>query len=336
MFDNYEEKDLFWKVINELTFRPAIKISELYESMAEQIENRPRYDVYGKLLLNSDEKSNAYKRIKRLLPLFINYENNVQTVDNQMLMPKLYDPILFDRQLHLYNWMAKKYNGELIETVLPPSLIKEAAYMDNAMPNLGEIIKYFPYYSEKKEKELNFLEYILLLNIAEVTQYRTQGLLKKLLEDPKDKDRVEKWITSVNENLSKPKMYLTYVDTFFGIYRYIAANEYSRASLEAHKHGNADSSDFLSYHLWQQANNAVSTFATITDDILLLAWDTLEKEYRSSKKDLKSEAPAKAASEDMQIRANTYVEIAKTYIDQSIKEIKKILPKLFFYKQKAK
>ena len=337
MFNNEVEKEVFWRVIGDLTFRPAVRIFELYESMAEQKPDRIRYDPLGKLTLDLEEKSSAYKRIHRLLPLFIPNEGTARSVESQLSMHRIYREVLFERQLHLYNWMAKRYAGQPIDTVLPIPLIKDAAYLDGAKPSLDEIVKYYPYYFEEDEKGIDFLEYMLLLNIAEVTQYRTQGLLKRLLENPKDKDRIKQWIASVKESLSSPKMYLAYVDTFFAVYRYIALEKYNSACVEASQNkdkGWEGNSDFLSYKLWQQADSAAENLEDIIEEVTLLAWRSVEKGYQEVDESLEDAPPIETTSKEMQVWAETYAEMVKTYIDQSIKEVERILPKLFSLKIK--
>ena len=338
MFTYDVQKELLWKVIGDLTFRPNIRISDLYESMAEQKPHRSRYDKPGKSTLSIDEKSNAYKRMQRLLPLFLADGGDGQSVETQLSMPKIYEDLLFERKIHLHNAMAKQYHGKLIDSVLPISLIREVAYMDGATPTVDEIIKHYPYYFEGKEKGFDFLEYMLLLNVAEVTQYKTQALLKKLLDKPNDREKIKKWTSSLKANISSSQMYLSYADTFFAVYRYDAIIEYNKMCVEVQKYQDAvyeGEPDFTTYHLWRRAENAASYLADLIETVIPLAWETIENECYDFKEDAKEKRQRKEEINNRTKKlVDRYVGIAKTFIGQAIKEVTKMSKKIFFCKVK--
>ena len=129
------------------------------------------------------------------------------------------------------------------------------------------------------------------------------------------------------------------MDTFFAIYRDIALTEYNKACVEGEKYRDAawvENPDFLSHRLWKQADKAASDLADIIEEVILLAWNTIENEYHSFDENLEERPQIKASSEETKALAEIYVKIAKTYIDQSIKEVEKILPKIFLRKKKVK
>lgn len=241
MIEEKNEIDIFQKVIQRLTFTPEIVMSDLAKSGIELEIGREKFD---KILLNPNDiyeydlkyeiakSRERYINILSRLAIDTNVEKNLTE-----LFPchKVYSDKLKERQLCLYNDMAKKVGFSQIRHIIPIELMKEICVLDGVDLNKGindVVYKYYLYFFGGKINGVTFIEYILLLNIYRCVGYRTLFMLNKNSKSSKDIKICQDLKEYINSNISSPEFYRVYIDTFFEVFYYIFKTEYNENSKE--------------------------------------------------------------------------------------------------------
>ena len=182
MLNTEIDKEVFRKAVRELTFTPFISLPVLYESSTENKLGKYEYDKNK----GSSDYVNERKRHTRLLTTLLKDTITEDLPISQLItMPKIYDDVLKDKRISLYNHVAKRLKFPQLSTDSPSSEnLKQIAIIDSNHPNYETILKYYPQYCTKKREGVDFIEYILLLNISLTTKSRTLTMLQKLLKNP--------------------------------------------------------------------------------------------------------------------------------------------------------
>lgn len=190
-------------------------------------------------------------------------------------MPKIYDAVLKKKRIVLYNHVAQRLDFPTIDVNSPSSeILGQIATIDNRHPAYETIIEYYPQYCTDKRTGVDFIEYILLLNISLTTKSRSLTMLQKLLKQPDNIEQINMWINRVRQSIYSTSVYMSYVDTFFSNFRYITAKKYNDAILilrdeyDEPESRNAD----VDYYTYMETNANMSELIEIHSKIIPTAW----------------------------------------------------------------
>lgn len=228
MYFSEIEVNTLQMLIQRLTFTPCIKLSDLTKAGIELDLGRDTFDhllelkdseTYNGYLLSSEllKSRNRYRTILSHLTL-----DNTQNKSPQELFsfPKKYDEQLKKLQINTYNAMAKKIGFRPIRHTLPISMMKEICLIDGINPkdiDLNLVCQQYPYFWGGERDSVNFIEFILLLNIYCHTHGQTSTYLNKQNPSLAGMYRIKNWKKTITSNIKKPEIYKTYIDTLFEV-----------------------------------------------------------------------------------------------------------------------
>ena len=216
LLKNSTELDLFQTVIQRLTFTYCITLTELCD-LTYQGKEMNDSDVWLYSYLPPEEYVNHMKRYGRILQKLCCEENVDNSAKALVNKEKIYDEVLLEHQKELYNEVAELVGYMPIDVMLPISLMEEALSSDDANLNYETIVKYYPYYHKEKRNGINFIEFILLINIYSTVQKRGLYTLNKPVLSIKDKETAEKMVYKITQNMKKKEMFELYVHAFFDV-----------------------------------------------------------------------------------------------------------------------
>ena len=323
------EKEVFRKTIRELTFTPFIKLPVIYESSSENKLGRKEYDG----ITDNSEYVNERKRHERLLETLLKNKDTKKVPISQLItMPKVYDDILKQKRIHLYNYVAERLDFPSID-IHSPSVesLTQIAIIDSSHPNYETIIEYYPQYCTDTRNGVDFIEYILLLNISLTTQSRTLTMLQKLLNNPQNDNQINEWIDRVTKSIHSPSVYTSLVDTFFSNFLYITAKKYNEAIIILREdYGNPESRNAdIDYYAYVETNAIMPNIVELHNKVIPTAWRLINcnNEYNPDRQ--KALWELESTDKDIKLKAEKYVVEVKAYIDKAIKSAEEILPTLF-------
>ena len=235
------EIDMFQKIIQKLTFTPAISLADLIKSSIELdlgrelfyniIDNPDEFEHYQL----SNETSKSRERYINILSRMVLDTNGEQSPTTLLTYPKIYSDKLKERQFYLYNDIAEKVGFSKIRHILPINMMKYLCVLDgiDLSKKMDDIVyKYYPYFFGGDFKGVTFIEYVLLLNIYQHTKHRTLFLLNKSSKSRKDIERDNAWKDAIIANINSPHIYKVYIDTFFEVFYNTFCKDYSTISEE--------------------------------------------------------------------------------------------------------
>lgn len=242
MLNSGIELDLFQTLIQRITFTPCIPLMTLCE-FSYRFEMNDTLDNPQSLLDKEDcdtiwaEYNRAHKRYKRIIKRL-----SVKTIEGEIYhkIPKIYDEFMFERQVEIYNSFADIIGYNPIEKILPISLIRSAAFLDDAQPDYEIIAKYYPYFlpeqmpnnrDEKKRQYfdgINFFEFILLLNLDLNVHSRSLNTLTNHLNTNARKKRAKKMADEVIDSIKSEKMFKAYLYTFYDVFEKLINEKHNK------------------------------------------------------------------------------------------------------------
>lgn len=323
------EKEVFRKAIRELTFTPFITLPVLYGSSTE---NKLGKDEYDKIKDNRDYVNERKRHTRLLTTLLKDVTDDELPISQLITMPKIYDDVLKKKCINLYNHVAKRLKFPLLSQTAPSAeVLQQIAIIDSSHPSYETIIEYYPQYCTDKREGVNFIEYILLLNISLTTQSRSLTMLQKLLKKPENSDQINMWIDRVRKSMRSPSAYMSCVDTFFSNFRYVTAKKYNdtvtilRDEYDELKLHNAD----LAYYLYNESNAIMPNIVEIHNKVIPTAWYLIN--CANEKNPYKAEELRQLETVDSitKEKAERFAVEIKSYIDKAIEEAEAILPMLF-------
>ena len=220
MLNEYIESELFQKTIQRITFRNKIPLSELYyfTHMKNLITEPDKTNVvYAKQEYRNYEKKYG-RLLKRLCDCrkitINNQDKSAPKASLYVSKPKVYDEFLLNSQIRLYNEPSKMIMYDPIENIHPIAKIANAATIDNISPSYDMIAKVFPYYPDDSRDGINFIEYILLINMYDI-HYRSLITVNKIPKNDKDKTLVQDMVDYLTAIITNPKIYHIYIHMFY-------------------------------------------------------------------------------------------------------------------------
>lgn len=333
MFNNEQERKVFFKTIRELTFIPSISTKVLGDSVSENRLGRENFDVEVLSQKSSHKYIDEYKRNQRLFEILSKSNSEKEQVSNLIQKDKIYDDVLKNKQISLYNYMADKIGLRNLGDN-PPSIkvLSETAQMDGGDPDDPIISEFYPYYYRGERDGVDFIEYILLLNISLITRSRTQTFFANQLKKPSDEKGIHRWIKRVSTSMHSEALYMSYVDTFFSTFYYVSSRQFND-NLKCWQSliGNEDE-QLRYYYQYQRLFERMDGEPHIREmqtNIMPVIWCMLNADNTYN---YKSEADKRWLEyQDKKILdiAKIYVSIIRDYINQAILEAESILPTLF-------
>ena len=329
MFCTKIEKEIFRKTVRELTFIPCIKPPVIYESSSENKMGRKEYD----LLKGNSEYVNERKRYERLLKVLLsdNVEDN-PPASELITSSKIYDCVLKQKRIDLYNHVAKNLGAPTIGDCSPSSeSLCQIALIDSNHPSYETIIEYYPQYCADKRTGVDFIEYILLLNISLTTQSRTLTMFQKLLSHPNNDAQINKWIDRVKKSIYSSSVYMSYVDTFFSNYLYVTAKKYNdaivilRGEYDEPESRNADAD----YYAYVETDAMMPDIIEIHNKVIPTAWKLINCNNEHNPYKQQDLWKLETIDETIKIKAAKHVEAARSYIERAMMEAESIFHTLF-------
>lgn len=323
------EKEIFRKTFRELTFTPFIRLPVVFESSSENKLGREEYNQ----IRDNSYYVNERKRHIRIIKTFLK-DDLIEDIPLSQLIEqtKIYSTALEQAQINLYNHVAERLDFPSISSYSPSSKsLRQMEKIGNSHPSYESIIKYYPQYCIDSNTGVDYIEYILLLNIFLTTKSRTLTMLQKLLKNPQDDVKINKWIESVRKNIYSPETYLSYVDTFFSNFLYTTAKKYNDTiDILERYHDELEPFDTeIDYLKYETANNIMSEIIELHNKVIPTAWRLIKCDniYNPDRqKDLRT---LELIDENTKTKAEKYIIEIKVYINKAMKEAEKILPKLF-------
>lgn len=205
---------MFRTTIQRLTFSYSLPLTTLYDFSFRFKRPEKAFDDS----LPSDEIQNGFKRYGRLLGKLCKEPHPDKPTEFLLSKPKIYDKFLFESQKNIYNASADKVGYRKIEKVFSNSLIKSAAFLDEANPDYDTIAKEYPYYVSEKRKGVTFLEFILLLNYDLVVNKSALKTINNPIIDIRSEKLAQNMFNKLIYNLYLPEMFEVYVHAFFDIF----------------------------------------------------------------------------------------------------------------------
>lgn len=329
MFGSAIEKEIFRKSVREITFTPCITLPVVYDSTSENKLGRAEFDI----LKDNSKYISERKRHERLLKTLLITNINQNIPASQLItMPKIYDAVLKKKRIVLYNHVAQRLDFPTIDVNSPSSeIMGQIATIDNRHPAYETIIEYYPQYCTDKRTGVDFIEYILLLNISLTTKSRSLTMLQKLLKQPDNIEQINMWINRVRQSIYSTSVYMSYVDTFFSSFRYITAKKYNDAILilrdeyDEPESRNAD----VDYYTYMETNANMSELIEIHSKIIPTAWRLMNCNNENNPYKQKDLRWLETMDETIKSKANEYVVEVRSFIDKATEEAEAILPTLF-------
>ena len=217
--------DVLQSTIRKLTFENSIDLIHLCEHSYKTELGNQLYFSMGDELLES-EYIKTVRRYGRIFKHLTKEKHQQETAGFLLDKPKLYSDILFKHQLDLYNKMAKSMGVNEIEKVLPNALIYEAATLVDTVPDYNTICQQYPYYASDSKKGINFIEFILLINIYTSVHKRSLKWLNTPLDTKESTQKVKDTIDRIINNMQTKEMYFVYVEAFFDCLEEIVSDRY--------------------------------------------------------------------------------------------------------------
>ena len=247
-------------------------------------------------------------------------------------MPKIYDAILKEKRLDLYNHVAQRLAFPTIDVNSPSSeILCKIATIDNRHPAYETIIEYYPQYCTDKRTGVDFIEYILLLNISLTTKSRSLTMLQNLLKQPDNIKQINMWINRVKQSMHSSSVYMSYVDTFFSSLWYITAKKYNDAIIilrDEYDEPESRNSD-VDYYTYIETNANMPELMEIHDKVIPAAWRLMNCNNESNPYRQKDLWWLDTIDETIKSKANEYVVEIRSFIDKATEEAEAILPTLF-------
>ncbi len=236
MLNNQTEIDLLQAIIQKMTFSYCIPLPILYDWSYAIKENIPYYDYhYPKKVYKESQDLSSIKVHEDYIKISRRYSRIFERFTDKSYAgtysltfvdsPKIYDGLLFDKQITIYNNFAKRIGFNEIDTdrILPDSLIKDAATLDGAEPDYKLITKYYPYYRDDRNG-VTFFEFVLYINMFLSSHYRSIYMIDKQATSAMDELRAKEMVDRLIMNMTKEEMFKTYIDIFLDVYDQLLAD----------------------------------------------------------------------------------------------------------------
>ena len=323
------EKEIFRKTFRELTFTPFIRLPIVFESSSENKLGREEYDQIRDNSYYVNERKRHARIIKTLLK-----DDLIEDIPLSQLIEhtKIYSAALEQAKTNLYNHVAERLDFPSISSYSPSSKsLRQMETIDSSHPSSESIIQYYPQYCIDSNTGVDFIEYILLLNISLTTKSRTLTMLQKLLKNPQDDVKINKWIESVRKSIYSPETYLSYVDTFFSNFLYTTAKKYNDTiDVLQRYHDELEPFDTeIDYLKYETANNIMSEIIELHNKVIPTAWKLIQCDNICNPNRQKDLRALELIDENTKTKAEKYIIEIKVYINKAMKEAEKILPELF-------
>ena len=213
-------KEIFQTTIQKLTFTGCVSLPDLcYEGYRYEYEQDLANGAIGELPegFPTEEYIKSNRRLRRIFNRLCKETYTKSGAEFLNDKPKIYDTFMLESQIKLYNSTAEMAGYKHIENMISISQMKEMACCDGVTPAYDVIVKYYPYYPEDKRKGVNFIEFVMLLNIYVNLHGRSLFTLNNLSQSKTDKEQVKTMVDRLIATMNSPKMYNIYVCEFFDV-----------------------------------------------------------------------------------------------------------------------
>lgn len=323
------EKEIFRKTFRELTFTPFIRPPVLYESSSENKLGREEYDD----ITDNSQYVNERKRYIRLISILLKEKDTEKSPLSKLIKsPKIYDTALNQARKNLYNYVAERLDFPSISSYAPSSKsLHKIETIGSNHPSYETVIEYYPQYCIESNEGVDFIEYILLLNISLTTKSSTLTMFEKLLKNPQDDIKINDWIARVRNSIYSQSTYLSYIDTFFSNFLYTTAKKYND-TIDLLQRFHAELEPFnteLDYLKYETANNIMSEIVILHNKVIPTSWRLFKCNNIYNPDRQKDIRLLELVDENTKTKAEAYVLEINAYINKAMEEAEKILPTLF-------